>query len=172
MPIEFETILHQFAEQGEKTGWTYIQIPQDLALELKPGNKKSFRVKGRLDNFPISGVALMPWGDGSFIMAVNADMRKGIRKEKGAMVKVYLETHDDFVIEMPEDVKECLDDEPEGLAFFNSLPKGHRDYFIKWINSAKTEATRTTRIANMVNAMVNRMGYSEMMRALKARKLY
>lgn len=169
--IKFDTIIYQFAEQGEKTGWTYITIPQDLALELKPGNKKSFRVKGFLDHFPIAGVALMPWGDGSFIMAINADMRKGIHKHKGAMLTVQLETHDDFAIEMPEDMKECFDyEQPEAMEFFNSLAKSHREYFYKWINSAKTESTRATRIANTINAAVRRMGYPEMMRDLKARK--
>ncbi|OKS87897.1 YdeI/OmpD-associated family protein [Mucilaginibacter polytrichastri] len=168
--INFTTIIYQFAAQGDKTGWTYINIPQDLALELKPGNKKSFRVKGFLDHFPIGGVALMPWGDGSFIMAINADMRKGIYKSKGATLSVQLETHDDFVIEMPEDLQECFDYEPDALGFFNTLPKGHRDYFIKWINSAKTEPTRTTRIANTINAAVSRMGYPEMIRDLKAKK--
>ncbi|WCT11395.1 YdeI/OmpD-associated family protein [Mucilaginibacter jinjuensis] len=169
--IKFDTIIYQFAEQGEKTGWSYIIIPQDLALELKPGNKKSFRVKGFLDHFPIAGVALMPWGDGSFIMAINADMRKGIHKSKGATIAVQLETHDDYVVEMPEDLQECFDcEQPEALEFFNSLPRGHRDYFIKWINSAKTEPTRATRIANTINAAARRMGYSEMIRDLKAKK--
>jgi len=168
--LKFEAIIYQFAEQGEKTGWSYITIPQDLALQLKPGNKKSFRVKGFLDHFPISGVALMPWGDGSFIMAINADMRKGIHKSKGAIISVQLESHHDFVVEMPEDLQECFDYEPEGLEFFNSLPRGHRDYFIKWINSAKTEQTRATRIANTINTSVRRMGYPEMMRDLKAKK--
>ncbi|MCJ8209459.1 YdeI/OmpD-associated family protein [Mucilaginibacter sp. RS28] len=168
--ITFEAVLHQFADQGEKTGWTYIEIPAHVAAELKPGNKKSFRVKGMLDHFQISGVAMIPMGEGNFIIAVNAEMRKGIRKSKGAMVNVVLEVHDDFVIEVPKDLQMCLDEEPEGLEFFNSLPKGHRDYFIKWINSAKTEATRTNRVVNTVNAMVNRMGYPEMIRALKAKK--
>ena len=168
--IDFTATLLQFAKQGEKTSWTYIVIPQDVALELKPSNKKSFRVKGTIDEFKIAGVALIPWGDGSFIMAINADMRKGIKKAKGAMVKVILEPHHDFVIEIPADMQECFDCDPEALAFFNTLPKGHRDYFIKWINSAKTEPTRATRIINTINATARRMGYPEMMRDLKARK--
>lgn len=45
--IDYTTIILQFAEQGEKTGWTYIEIPADLAQQIKPGNKKSFRVKGK-----------------------------------------------------------------------------------------------------------------------------
>ena len=83
--IEFTATLKQFSEQGEKTGWTYIEIPIDIAQQLKPGNKKSFRVRGKLDKYPIEHIALMPMGAGVFIMAVNADMRKGMGKKKGAM---------------------------------------------------------------------------------------
>ncbi|QQL49828.1 YdeI/OmpD-associated family protein [Mucilaginibacter ginkgonis] len=169
--VKFQTVLQRFAEQGEKTGWTYIVVTSDLANTLKPSNKKSFRVKGFIDDLPIAGVALIPWGDGSFIMAINAVMRKGLHKSAGAMVSVGLETHDDFVIEMPEDMAEAFSyEQPEALDFFNSLPRGHRDYFIKWITSAKTEPTRATRIANTINAASRRIGYSEMIRDIKARK--
>ena len=91
MAIKFTTRILQFAEQGEKTGWTYIEIPADIVQQLKPGNKKTFRVKGKLDDFPIRQIAIMPRGDGSFIMPVNATLRKGIGKRKGAMLQVLLE---------------------------------------------------------------------------------
>jgi hypothetical protein len=68
--VDFTTIILQFAEQGEKTGWTYIEIPADIAQEMKPGNKKSFRVRGKLDNLEVRGMALMPMGEGNFIMAM------------------------------------------------------------------------------------------------------
>ena len=69
--IQFTTTIHKFEKQGEKTGWTYIEIPADIAQQIKPGNKKSFRVKGKLDNYKIAGVSLLPMGGGSFIMAIN-----------------------------------------------------------------------------------------------------
>ncbi|MEJ0102256.1 MAG: DUF1905 domain-containing protein [Bacteroidota bacterium] len=71
--VQYTATILQFAEQGEKTGWTYIEIPADIAQKLKPGNKKSFRVKGKLDNHPIKKVALLPMGGGRFIMPLNAD---------------------------------------------------------------------------------------------------
>lgn len=162
--VSYTTIILQFAEQGEKTGWTYIEIPADIAQQLKPDNRKSFRVKGTLDSFAIAGVALMPMGEGLFIMAINADMRKGIRKHKGAVLQVSLEEDTEFKVEMPDDLQECFDYESEALEFFNSLPKSHRNYFIKWINDAKTETTRANRIANTINAMVRKWSYSEMIR--------
>ncbi|RVU00059.1 DUF1905 domain-containing protein [Mucilaginibacter limnophilus] len=163
--IEFITIILRFASNGEKTGWTYIEIPADIAQQLKPGNRRSFRVRGLLDAHPIAGVAVMPLGEGKFILALNADMRKGIHKGEGAMLQLRLEEDTDFVVLMPEDLAECLEYEPEAYEFFNSLAKSHRNYFIKWIDSAKTQATRDKRIAQTVNAMVKRWDYGMMIRA-------
>lgn len=168
--IDYQTIILQFDEKGEKTGWTYIEIPVDFAQQLKPGNKKSFRVKGWLDSYPIKAVALIPMGEGNFIMAINAGMRKSIHKNAGAMLHVKLEVDPDTQIEIPTDMQECFEYEPEALQYFNSLPDGHRRYFINWIGSAKTEPTRATRIANTITAMVNHWTYPEMMRAMKKQR--
>ncbi len=165
--IEFTTIILQFAEQGEKTGWSYIEIPADVAQQMKPGNKKSFRVRGMLDAFPVSGMALMPMGEGNFIMALKADVRKGIHKNAGAMLQVKLEEDKDFKVEMPDDLKECFDFEPDSWDFFNSLPKSHREYFIKWINEAKTGETRAKRVVNTVNAMLRQWRYNVMLREMR-----
>ncbi|MDF2431818.1 MAG: hypothetical protein JWP44_1449 [Mucilaginibacter sp.] len=165
--VKFDTIILQFADQGEKTGWTYIEIPAGLAQQLKPGNKKSFRVKGMLDGFAVNGLALMPMGEGNFIMALKAEVRKGIRKNKGAMLRVMIEEDLDYKIEVPDDLKECFDFEPEAWDFFNSLAKSHRDYFIKWIESAKTNETRAKRIVNTVNAMLRKWDYGQMIRAMR-----
>src|SRR6201999_4529569 len=106
---DLNAIILQFGEQGEKTGWSYIEIPADIAQQMKPGNKKSFRVRGMLDALPVSGMALMPMGEGNFIMALKAEVRKGIHKNAGAMLQVKLEPDDDYKIEMPDDLKECFD---------------------------------------------------------------
>jgi hypothetical protein len=163
--VEYTTVIHKFAEQGEKTGWTYIDVPADVAQCMKPGQKKSFRVKGKLDEYTFSGIALLPMGEGNFIMALNADIRKGIRKSEGAMLRVYLEVDNDYKIEPPEELIECLNEDEQALAYYHSLPRSHRDYFLKWIDSAKTETTRANRIVQMVNAMAQRWDYGQMIRA-------
>lgn len=167
--IKFSAILKKFADQGEKTGWTYIEIPANITGKLKPGNKKSFRVKGLLDEFPIEQVALMPMGDGGFIMPFNAAMRKGTGKRQGASVKVQLEA-DDTGFKLNDEFITCMEDEPQAMAFFKSLAPGHQRYFSNWIDSAKTEGTRAKRIAQTINAMLRSMNFGEMIRALKAEK--
>jgi hypothetical protein len=165
--VDFNAIILQFGEQGDKTGWTYIEIPADIARQIQPNNKRSFRVKGLLDNFTVAGMALMPVGNGNFMMALREEIRRGIRKSSGAMLRVRLEFDKDFKIEMPADLQECFEFEPDAYAFFNSLAKSHQGYFIKWITDAKTEQTRANRIANTINATLRRMGYAMMIRELK-----
>lgn len=167
--ITFTATIKRFNKQGEKTGWTYIEVPHTIAEQLKPGCKKSFRVSGKLDQYKIDRVALMPMGEGHFIMALNADMRKGFKKEAGATIAVQL-IADDREVKPPSDFLACLADEPDALAFFSTLTKGHQLYFGRWIDSAKTEMTRTNRIAQAVSALAIRLGYPEMMRAAKKAK--
>lgn len=161
--ISFSSTIKKFASQGEKTGWSYIDIPQKITALLAPGNKKSFRVKGKLDEFEIHNVALLPMGNGDFIMALNAAMRKGIKKQKGAVVYVTIEPD---LSELPQSkaLLECLKDEPIAAAYFNSLAPSHRYYYTKWIESAKSETTKANRIALAVNTLSRKMNYSEMLR--------
>ena len=161
--LRFTTKILQFADMGEKTGWTYIRIPAALAQQLTP-DKKSFRVKGRLDDHSIQKIALIPMGEGDFIMALNAGIRKAIRKQKGAMLQVEIEV-DKAVIKPPGDLLECLADEPQALDYFTSLPKSHQNYFGNWIKAAKTDGTRARRIACVVSAMIQRLTFAEMLRA-------
>ncbi len=161
--VQFSTTILKFDKQGEKTGWTYITIPAKIAQKLYPGNKKSFRVKGLLDDFKIDKVSLLPMGEGDFIMAINATMRKGIRKQKGATLKVQLFI-DKSPILPPSELIECMADEPEALKYFNALPQGHRNYFTKWIDTAKTDATKAKRIALVIKTMVRKMDFGAMLR--------
>ena len=164
--IQFTTTILKFGEQGEKTGWTYIQVPVDIARKLKPGNKKSFRVKGKLDQYAIQKIALLPMGGGDFIMALNATIRKGIRKGKGAGLRVQLEV-DSAPLRINAELMTCLKDEPAAIEKFKKMPNSHQHYYSKWIETAKTEATRSKRIAMTVNAMVRGMDFGEMLRAAR-----
>ena len=167
--IRFRTVIQKFDKQGEKTGWTYIFISAKQAARLNPLVKTTYRVKGRLDDYPVEKLAILPMGDGNFILPLNAAIRKGIRKAKGADVEVELAL-DNAVIEVDPEFMECLRDEPAALQFFQSLAMGHRNYFSKWIESAKTNSTKAKRIALAVNALAKGMGFPEMIRAEKAEK--
>lgn len=167
--VTYTTVIRQFGQQGDKTGWTYIEVPEDIAAALFPGNRKSFRVKGRLDRYAISSVAVLPMGDGSFMMAINATMRKGIGKRKGAMLEVSLE-HDTTPQEIVPELLDCLADDPEALAHFKSLTPSHQRYFSKWVADAKTEPTRVKRLTLCLSALARHMDYSAMIREQQGKK--
>ena len=168
--IQFTTVIKKFNDKGEKTGWTYIEVPASIADKLKPNNKRSFRVKGSLDNCSFEGISLLPMGDGNFILALNASIRKKIRKYKGDSVNVKMEV-DNNPIKLNAELMECLSDEPDSLSFFNQLTPGHRRYFSNWIDSAKTDATRTKRIAQTINALAKHQDYGQMIRSLAAKRI-
>lgn len=166
MKVTFETKLEKFAANGDKTGWTYFVIPKSLAEKIKPGTRRSFRVKGKIDAHPLKFVAMIPYGQGDFIIAVNGEMRKGIGKRAGAKIKVVLEEdRSDFIISPL--LVDCLTEVPAALNFFQSLSPSHQRYFSNWIESAKTDFTREKRIAMSVSALEKGMGYPEMIRASK-----
>ena len=169
--IKWTATIKRFEKQGEKTGWTYIDVPASTAEKLMPGNRKGFRVKGRLDHYQYELLALIPMGNGDFILTLNAETRKHIKKQKGDTVKVEMEV-DHNEIQPPPELMECLQDEPEALAFYNSLPQGHRNYFTKWIDSAKTDPTRAKRIAATVNAMVYQWDYGTMIRSMQKQRIH
>ena len=162
--VKFTVTIHKFEKQGEKTGWTYFEVPPDIAQELKPGNRKEFKVKGKLDAHAIKRVSLLPMGSGKFILVLNAALRKAIGKKHGAMVNAALVAdNSEFVFN--KDFIECLDDEPKAKEFFQSLTGSHQRYFSKWIDDAKTEPTKVKRITMAVNALAKKWGYPEMLRA-------
>lgn len=162
--ITFNAPIERFGKMFEKTGWFYVPIAKPLAESLNPGCRKSFRVKGIIDGVPVSGIALMPMGEGNFIMALAAPLRKILKKGEGNVVSLSIELHSDFTIDMPEDLTVCLSDEPHLLARFNEMPQSHRSYFIRWIDSAKGIDTRVRRIAQTVSAMSKKQSYGEMIR--------
>jgi Domain of unknown function (DUF1905)/Bacteriocin-protection, YdeI or OmpD-Associated len=167
--VEYKTTILKFDKKGEKTGWTYIDVPADVAEQLMPNNKKSFRVKGKLDRHTIKQVALIPMGNGNFIIAVNADMRKALGKKEGAQVLVSI-TVDKAAFKFDEDFMACLEDEPKAAQYFKALTASHQKYFSKWIASAKTDETKVKRITMAVSALSRDMGYPEMLRERKAKK--
>ncbi len=167
--VKFTAIIHQFNEKGEKTGWTYIEVPVDIAQKLIVENKKSFRVKGKLDKYSISGIALLPMGGGKFIMPLNAAMRKGTHKKRGGTLEVQISV-DTNPLQAPDGFYECLLDEPKALTFFNQLKESHRNYFIKWMGSVKSEAAVAKRMAKVINSLAKEQDFVTMIRSLKIEK--
>jgi hypothetical protein len=165
--LHIVTSIERFDKKGEKTGWHFIEISAAKAKKLKD-SKVSFRVKGTIDALTIQKTALIPMGNGDFILPLNATLRKAIGKKHGDKITLNLELDERKLILSP-DLISCLKEDPAALKFFKSLPPSHQQYYSKWIESAKTAATKTKRIVISIEAFGKKKGYGEMMRAYKNR---
>lgn len=161
--IEFTTTIKKFAQKGEKTGWTYIDILNEQAQQLSPDNKKSFRVKGKINSAVLPTLSLLPMGGGNFILPLNKSLQQKIKLPVGAKVTLQLQ----FVAQvykLNEDFVACLNDEPTAAKHFAALPKGHQNYFSKWMDAAKTTETKIKRIAKAIHALSKGWGYAQMIK--------
>jgi hypothetical protein len=164
--ISFTTTIKKFEEQGEKTGWTYIDVPASIAQQLKAGTKTAFRVKGKLDDFIFEKISLAPMGSGHFILPLNEAVRKKIGKQKGAFLQVQL-TADESRLPLPPAFIECLKDEPDALDFFNHLPMSHQNYFVRWLSGVKGEEAVAKRLAQAVTALAKKQNFADMIKSNK-----
>lgn len=167
--VRFQAEIKKFGDMGEKTGWTFVEIPAAVGQELFPGNKRSFRVKGLIDQHSVKQVAIMPMGGGDFIFVLNGEMRKHIRKTKGQLLSLQLEL-DTSPIELSPDLLECLEDDLAAKEKFFKISRSHQNYFSKWIESAKTIDTKSKRILLTLSAIKRGLDYGAMIREDKNRR--
>ncbi len=168
--LTFQAEFQKFDKKGEKTGWTYIDVTAEQIKKLNPGTKKSFRVKGKIDTFKFAGVALIPMGEGDFILPINAEMRKGTKKQKGDTA-IFQLSIDKEEYKLNEELVACLKEDKKAKTNFDKLPRSHQNYYSKWIDSAKTIETKSKRIAQCLFAFANNMDYGEMLRHFRDQKL-
>lgn len=167
--VELKTVLQKFGSQGEKSGWTYVEIPAKVAAKIKPGTKKSFRIKGKINGLAFKG-ALMPMGGGDFIFAVKSEIRKKIKKFSGDEVVMSIE-EDKAPPKLNKDLLACLAEDEMAKAAFSKFPPSHKAYFSKWVDEAKTENTRAKRIAMSLQALSRGMDFGQMLREARDTKL-
>ena len=140
-------LLEKFPGKG---GWTYAELP-----EIKPDKNTSFgmvKVKGTVDDYEIKNYNLMPMGNGKLFLPVKAEIRKKIKKQAGDYVHVILYL-DDTPVELPEELKLCLQNEPNAYETFCSYTDGEQKAFIDWIYAAKKEETKVERIVKMLKKL-------------------
>lgn len=164
--IVFKSIIERFEDKGEKTGWTYVNIPEEIAQKINPKVKKIYQVKGSIDELKIKQISIFPMGDGDFILPLNATMRKKIGKILGFDVELTLEV-DSSEHEYDEEFLACLNADEVVKNKFDKLLNSQKKYFDKWISSAKTIETKTKRITIVLNSLEHEIPFNEMMRNQK-----
>jgi len=148
--VNKEYILEKFPGKG---GWTFVSIPEVLQNKNTPFGW--VKVKGTIDGYEIKNYRLMPMGNGKLFLPVKTEIRKKIGKKEGDFVKVVLYADQDPT-EIPEELLQCLIDDPTAYNIFLSYTDGEQKAFIDWIYSAKTIETKVERIAKTLTMLEKR----------------
>ncbi len=168
--ITFEAIIERTSQEGEKYGWTYVLLPAPLAQLINPGVKTIYRVKGRIGAHNCRQVAVLPCGEGNYMVPLNAAMRKEIGCAVGETVQISLET-DTEEPPVSAELLEALSYDTAAESFFLSLSKSHQRYYSSWIDSAKTFETKSRRLAMAVEGCARGMDFGKMMRHFRNNSL-
>jgi hypothetical protein len=136
-----EYLLERFSGKG---GWTYVALP-----EIKKDKDMPFglvKVKGTIDGYEIKNYSLMPFGNGTLILPVKAEIRKQIKKEEGDYVHVILYA-DTEPYQVPDELKNILQQTPGAYERYITHKRWEQKMCAEWIFSAKREETKAERIA-------------------------
>ena len=145
--IKKKCLLEKFPGKG---GWTFARVP-----EIPPDKKAPFgwvKVKGSIDSHVLKNYRLMPMGDGTLFLPVRADVRKKIGKKAGDWVVVILQ-RDDEPTAIPEELLECLRDEPVAHQAFLRLTDAQQSREIQAIYSARNDDGKVDRIASLIRRL-------------------
>lgn len=166
---KFQAVILKHGIMGEKSHWTFVEIPASISEKINPGVRRSYRVKGLLDNVEIQGLALFPIKGGGFILPINASLRKSLKKKADDFIDVSLRL-DNSVRPLNADLLDCLDEDIDAKNFFNSLSPSHQRYFSNWIDGGRTIETKTKRIAQSLSALGHKWDFGKMLREAKNKK--
>jgi hypothetical protein len=161
--ISTSLVIEKFGAMGDKTGWTYLRITSDMIEKIKPNNKKIFRVKGKVDNVELKRHAIMPIGDGDFLLPLKKSIMLQIKKPIGEKVSVNIAADNSDIV-YDEDFMACLDNEKTAKEVYFSFTDGHRNYFNNYIQQAKSDATKTKRIVKAIRCLEMGMNFPEMLK--------
>ena len=148
--INQKFLLQKFPGKG---GWTYTELPRVLQNKNAPFG--FVRVRGSIDGYEIKGYHMMPMKNGELFLPIKAAIRKKIGKQKGDYVHVILYA-DDLPNELPEELRVCMEDEPDVLTAFNNATETEKQNFIRYIYAAKTEEHKVERIAAIINKLIKK----------------
>jgi len=140
------------AIQNAGGGGAYVEVPFDV--EEAFGSKRP-RVKALIEGLPYRST-LMRMGSEHHILGVLKEIRAQIGKTFGDEVTVTIELDTEpRQIEVPKDLMKKLKKDKDAKAFFDKLSFTHQKEYVRWVEEAKKEETRQSRIIKTMEMLKN-----------------
>lgn len=158
--------LHSVLERSDNKLWgAHLRIPQHSVAGLV--SKTSRRIVCSLNDGPERQCALLPDGNGDFLVTVNKSLRTSLGLNFGDRVLVRMRKDDSkYGLPMPAELAEVFRQDPAALKRFHTLTPGRQRTLLYIVNSGKNVDDRIFRAVTVTRHLeVNKGG-------LNYRKLY
>lgn len=142
-----------FSAQVERfdveAAWHFIAVPAEITDAVRA--HKAGRYVITINDAVTWHCGLLPTGDQRWFVAVSQEKIAAAQTKLGGWVHVDLVTdHSKYGMAVPQDLQDCLNDDPEFVKRFDAMLPGKRRGRIHHIASAKTGATVAKRIAKLM----------------------
>ena len=146
-----KTFKAKIVGQGPGGAWTRIDLPFDVAKAW--GSRGRVSVKGTINGFAFRS-SIFPSGRGTHHMMVNKGMKEAAGASAGDSVTVTLEPDNEKrMVPVPADLKKAVQANRAAATLFDDLSPSCRKEYVEWIDSAKREETRKTRVTKAVEML-------------------
>jgi len=136
--------------ESARGGGAYVCVPFDVEAFF---GKKRVPITATIDGEPYRGT-LVRMGSPDHCLGILKGIREKIGKDVGDEVDVLVkEDLAERRVEVPKDLAAALAKKKGARAFFDDLAFTHQKEWVNWIEEAKREETRTTRIAKTIAAL-------------------
>jgi hypothetical protein len=155
--VKFTARIEQ--HQGMDAG--YILFPFDV--EALYGVKGQVKVKAVFDEKLEYRGSLVKMGFPCHMLGITKEIRQKLGKSLGDSITVEIEKDTETrEVVVPGDLSLLLDQHPEGKKFFDSLSYTDRKEYIRWIDTAQKEETRTRRIGIFIEKINKKKKFSDL----------
>lgn len=164
--IQFAAILER---SSNKLWGCHFRVPNRIARRLREGNSR--RVVCTLNGLVEYQCAMLPHGDGQFVITVNRSLRDTLDLEFDMEVQVRLRRDNSaYGLPLPDELREIFRQDAEGNAIFHALTVGRQRTLLYIIGSVKSPEKRVARaiaVVKHLKANGGRINYRQLYETLK-----
>jgi hypothetical protein len=150
MPFSKRVKFSSTLEESHNKLWgAHIPVPESIARRLTGAGSR--RVLCSLNDTEERQCALVPFGDGTYVITVNKSLRDRLHLSFGMDVQIKLRKDEStYGLPMPDELEELLRQDKEGNRFFSALTPGRRRTLLYAVGSAKKTENRLARAVIIV----------------------
>jgi hypothetical protein len=164
--LRFTSILER---STNKLWGCHFRVPNRTAKRLMEGDSR--RVVCTLNSSAEYQCAMLPHGDGVFVITVNKKLRDALGLEFGMEVQVSLrKDNSEYGLPLPEELREIFRQDAEGNALFHALTRGRQRTLLYIIGSVKSSERRIARaivVVKHLKANNGTINYKQLNAAMK-----